>query len=65
MAFRQSNFQKNCFAIWLCRIARSLLAMLRQPTAKQAMPFGDCLSLKKAKAIWICFIAYYMLATWR
>jgi hypothetical protein len=50
---------------WLCRIAKSLLAILRQAIAKQAMPFGDHLSLKKAKAIWICFIAYYLLATWR
>jgi hypothetical protein len=32
--------------IWLCRIARSSLAILRQPIAKQAMPFGDRLSLK-------------------
>jgi hypothetical protein len=35
--------------IWLCRIARSLLAILRQPIAKQAMPFGNHLSLKKRK----------------
>jgi hypothetical protein len=42
---------------WLCRIAKSLLAILRQAIAKQAMPFGDHLLLKKAKAIWICFIA--------
>ncbi len=35
--------------IWLCRIARSLLAIFRQPIAKQAMPFGDLLLLKKAK----------------
>jgi hypothetical protein len=33
--------------IWLCRIAKSLLAILRQPIAKQAMPFGDHLLLKK------------------
>jgi hypothetical protein len=36
----------NRFAIWLCRIARSSLAILRQSIAKQAMPFGDQLSLK-------------------
>jgi hypothetical protein len=43
--------------IWLCCIAKSLLAILQQPIAKQAMPFGNHLSLKKAKAIWVCFIA--------
>jgi hypothetical protein len=43
--------------IWLCRIAKCLLAILQQPIAKQAMPFGDNLLLKKAKAIWTCFIA--------
>jgi hypothetical protein len=57
MAIWQSNLLNNRFAIWLCHIARSLLAMLRQPIAKQVMPFGDCLLLKKAKAIWIYFIA--------
>jgi hypothetical protein len=40
--------------IWLCRIAKRLLAILQQPIAKQAMPFGDHLSQKKANAIWIC-----------
>jgi hypothetical protein len=35
--------------IWLCRIARSLLAILQQPIAKQAMPFGDHLTQKKKK----------------
>jgi hypothetical protein len=49
MAIRRSNSLNNRFAIWLCRIARSLLAMLRQPIAKQAMPFGDHLSLEKRK----------------
>jgi hypothetical protein len=32
--------------IWLCRIARSLLAILQQPIAKEAMPFVGHLSLK-------------------
>jgi hypothetical protein len=41
--------------IWLCLIARSLLAILRQSIAKQAMPFGDHLSLRKAKVIWVKF----------
>jgi hypothetical protein len=35
--------------IWLCRIAKSLLAILRQPIAKQAMHFGDHLLLKKQR----------------
>jgi hypothetical protein len=44
--------------IWLCRrTAKYLLAILRQLIAKQAMPFGDQLLLRKAKAIWMCFIA--------
>ncbi len=47
--FGDSVSLKNRLVIWLCRIARSLLAILRQPIAKQAMPFGDHLSLKKAK----------------
>jgi hypothetical protein len=34
-----------------------VLAILQEPIAKQAIPFGDHLSLKKAKAIWIYFIA--------
>jgi hypothetical protein len=37
------------FVIWLCRIAKSSLAILRLSIAKQAMPFGDHLSLKKRK----------------
>jgi hypothetical protein len=32
--------------IWLCLIARFLLAILRQPIAKQAMNFGDHQLLK-------------------
>jgi hypothetical protein len=44
-------------AIWLCSFAKDSLAILRQPIAKQAMPFGDRLSLKKAKAIQVYFIA--------
>ncbi len=35
--------------IWLCRIAKSLMAILQQPIAKQAMPFGDLLLLKKQR----------------
>jgi hypothetical protein len=49
MPIWQSNLLNNCFAIWLWRIARSLLAILQQPIAKQAMPFGDHLLLKKRK----------------
>jgi hypothetical protein len=41
--------------IWLCLIARSSLAILRQSIAKQAMLFGNHLSLKKAKVIWVKF----------
>jgi hypothetical protein len=45
----------TCYIIalqfWLYRIAQSLLAILRQAIAKQAMPFGDHLLLNKAKAI--------------
>jgi hypothetical protein len=36
--------------IWLCRIAECSLAILRQPIAKQAMPFGNHLSLKKGES---------------
>jgi hypothetical protein len=43
--------------IWLCCITKRSLAILRQPIAKQEIPFGDHLSLKRANAIWICFIA--------
>jgi hypothetical protein len=57
MAIWQSKLAKLLLVIRLCRIAKCLLAILRQPIAKQAMPFGNHLSLKKAKAIWICFIA--------
>ena len=32
--------------IWLCHVARSSLAILRQSIAKQAMLFGNRLSLK-------------------
>jgi hypothetical protein len=55
--FGDQNLLNNRLAIWLCRIAGSSLAILQQPIAKQAMLFGDRLSLKKAKTIWICFIA--------
>jgi hypothetical protein len=47
--------------IWLCLIAKSLLAILRQPIAKQAMPFGDHLLLKKQRqfeyvlSLYICW----------
>jgi len=54
--------------IWLCRIAKCSLAILRQPIAKQAMPFGNHLPPKKQwqfcailslkrDAIWRSFIA--------
>jgi hypothetical protein len=49
--FGDQNWLNNRLAIWLCHIDRFLLAILRQPIAKQAMPFGDHLSLKKAKVI--------------
>jgi hypothetical protein len=35
--------------IWLCHIAKHSLAILRQPIAKQAIPFGDPLPLKKRR----------------
>jgi hypothetical protein len=47
--FGDQNLPNKRLVIWLCRIARSLLAILQQPIAKQAMPFGDHLSLKKQK----------------
>ncbi len=47
--FGDSVSLKNRLVIWLCRIARSSLAILQQPIAKQAMPFGDLLSLNKMK----------------
>jgi hypothetical protein len=55
--FGDQNSLNNRLTILLCHIARSSLAILQQPIAKQAMPFGAPLSLKKAKAIWVCFIA--------
>jgi hypothetical protein len=47
--FGDRNLLNNRLVIWLCRIARSLLAILQQPIAKQAMHFGDHLLLKKQK----------------
>jgi hypothetical protein len=47
--FGDSVSLKNCLVIWLYRIARSSLAILRQSITKQAMPFGDHLLLKQAK----------------
>jgi hypothetical protein len=55
----------NRFAIWLCCIARSSLAILRQPIAKQAMPFGDQNLLNNCLAIWLCRIARSLLAILR
>jgi hypothetical protein len=37
--------------IWPCRIAKSSLAILQQPIAKQAMPFWQSPIAEKAKAI--------------
>ena len=51
--------------IWLCPIARSLLAILRQSIAKQAMPFGDQNSLNNRLVIWLCHIAKSSLAILR
>jgi hypothetical protein len=39
----------NNHLIWLCGIAKSSLAILQQPIAKQAMPFGDHILLKKQR----------------
>jgi hypothetical protein len=55
--FGDHELLNNRLVIWLCRIARSSLAILRQPIAKQAMPFWRPLIANKSKAIWICFIA--------
>ncbi len=41
--------------IWLCLIARSLLAILRQPIAKQAIAIWQSSIAKKAKVIWVIF----------
>jgi hypothetical protein len=49
MAIRRSNLLNNRFAIWLCHIVGFSLAMLQQPIAKQAMPFGNHQLLKKRK----------------
>jgi hypothetical protein len=40
---------------WLCRIAQSLLAILRQPIANQAMAIWRSHIAKKAKVIWVIF----------
>jgi hypothetical protein len=58
------NLLNNRFAIWLCLIARSLLAILRQTIAKQAMPFGNHLSLK-GESNFSSIILLNMLATWQ
>jgi hypothetical protein len=52
MTFWRSNSLNNRFVIWLYIIARTLLAILRQSIAKQAMTFGDHLSLNTRFAIW-------------
>jgi hypothetical protein len=49
MAFWRSNLAKYSLCDLPDIIARSLLAILRQSIAKQAMTFGDHLSLKKRK----------------
>jgi hypothetical protein len=49
MTIWREQLAKYSLVIWLCPIARSSLAILRQPIAKQAMTFGDHLSLKKQK----------------
>ncbi len=41
--------------IWLCPIARTLLAILRQPIANQAMAIWRSHIAKKAKVIWVIF----------
>jgi hypothetical protein len=49
MTIWRTKLAKKLLVIWLCPIARSSLAILRQSIAKQAMPFGDQLLLKKQK----------------
>jgi hypothetical protein len=46
MPFGDQYSLNNCLRFLLCRIAQSLLAILRQPIAKQALPFGNHLLLK-------------------
>jgi len=49
MTFWRSNLAKYSLCDLTDIIARSSLAILRQSIAKQAMTFGDHLSLKKRK----------------
>ena len=54
MAIWQSKLTKYLLCD-LARIARSSLAILRQPIAKQAMAIWRSPIAKKAKVIWVIF----------